>query len=237
MNMLEKIIRKVRTLKLLGLVNLTLLSIFFLNCNNVDVTTPDDITIDTKHVGMVEGRVTSAAIQNNNLVYVGYSGAKVEIINTSFSVTSLINGTYSIDNVPAGSYNIEAGPSSFGSYWSDVVSATIVKQTTTKASDHQLVPNSSNQILYGKAYQSDRITPLANMTVKLHVAVRPNMDPGTVKASTVTSFDGSFAFYRGNNDFVITANGNKLVFIDSGVDYIILSGSRNEIVRKNIYLP
>lgn len=235
--MLEIIIRKVRTLKVVGIVNLTVLSICFLNCSNVDVTTPDEITIDTKHVGMVEGRVTSGAIQNNNLVFVGYSGARIEILNTNFSTTSLTNGTYSIDNVPAGSYNIEAGPSSFGSYWSDVVSVTIVKQTTTRASDHQLVPNSSNQILYGKAYQSDKITPLPNMTVKLHVAVRPNMDPGTVKSSTVTSLDGSFAFYRGNNDFVITANGKKLIFIDSSRDYIILSGSGNELVRKNIYLP
>lgn len=235
--MLQLTMTKVQSFKLLGVVSLSLLSICSINCNKVDVTTPDDITIDLKHVGMVEGRVTSAAIQNNNLVYVGYSGARVEIANTSFSTTSLTNGTYSIDNVPAGSYNIEAVPSSFGSYWSDVVPATIVKQITIRAPDHQLVPNSTNQILYGKAYQSDKITPLANMTLKLHVAVRPNMDPGTVKSSTVTSFDGSFAFYRGNNDFVITANGKKLIFINSGVDYIILSGSRNEIVRKNIYLP
>lgn len=235
--MQKLIMMKSRSFKLLGVILLSLLSICSINCNKVNVTTPDDITIDTKHVGMVEGRVTSAAIQNNNLVYVGHSGARVEILNTSFTTTSLTNGTYSVDNVPAGSYNIEAAPSSFGSYWSDVVTATIVKQSTTRAPDHQLVPNSSNQILYGKAYQSDRITPLGNVTIRLHVAVRPNMDPGTVKASTVTSFDGSFAFYRGNNDFVITANNKKLVFIDSGVDYIILSGSRNEVVRKNIYLP
>jgi hypothetical protein len=208
------------------------------SCNKVDVTTPDDITIDTKHVGMIEGRVTKPIISNNQLSFQGYSGASVQVTGTDLKSTSLSDGVYSIDNVPAGSYNVKATPVDFN-YKSSTVSVTVVKQVTNRAPDNQLTPASNNQILYGRVYLADKSSAAGGKLVNLcRVAYSGGTPiPGAIDASTTTSSDGSYAFYHNYNDFMVTGEGKKLRQMSNGLEIMGLTGTGFEVARKDLYIP
>ncbi len=235
---LERIIQKTRTIGRKVLIGAALVgSLYLENCSKVDITTPSNITIDIKSVGMVTGKVTVPIIENNKLSYAGFPNADVIIAGTDFKTKSLLSGDYAIDNVPAGAYNISASESSYN-YKKDVVSAIVIKQKTNIAPDHKLTPiGLTNQILYGRALKADKSTPLANQEVRIHVMTYPNSGAGTFVGSTISSSDGSYAFYHGYNGYVLIANGKQLKFTDTNFNYIILSSTGNELTNKNVYEP
>ena len=193
----------------------------FVNGCNIGVSGDLEVEHDVARLGMIQGRVTVATIQNNVIVWAGYSGAKVTVEGTSFSTSSLQGGTYAIDGIPTGSYDVTATGALYD-YSSDVQSVVVKTLSNSIVPDHQLEPWLGNLtgsvILYGKIYSQNGITPFGNQSVTLHrAAYRPSTGdyfPGTVEGTTVTNSDGSYAFYTGGLNLMLTTSGSTIWFMN-----------------------
>lgn len=193
----------------------------FVNGCNIGVSGDLEVEHDIARLGMIQGRVTVATIQNNMIAWVGYSGATVTVEGTSFSTSSLQGGTYAIDKIPTGSYNVTATGVLYD-YASDVQSVVVRTLSNSIVPDHQLEPGIGNLtgsvILYGKIYSQNGITPFGNQTVTLHRAAyntsTGNYFPGTVEGTTVTNSDGSYAFYTGLFNRMLTTSGSTIWFMN-----------------------
>ncbi len=216
------------------------------NCSKVDVTTPDEIDVDTKHIGMIEGKVAVPKISDNRITYVGKEGIEVIIDETKFKTFTIGGGTYSIDNIPSGSYMVKANPKqNLYGYDSGQRPVTVVKQDVVNVGQINLIPNGSNpqghtDIIYGLAldksgnrYSNKRITMNegANSTNR-------------EIASTVTSSDGSYAFYNPYS-YVSSGISPPLKFTSQDGDFTVDGQSSpscrldwiiNGLVNKNIRL-
>ncbi len=212
----------------------------------VDVTTPDDITIDPKHVGMIKGRVIAPQIGEGNKVYdMGISGIEIELWKddekTNFKTNSISDGEYSIDNIPAGSYNVKAnynprfdheGLGKNLNYGSDTAPITVIKQKVTQVKDSRIFPGylSKKQILYGKIYEEDKATPFANERVFLHGAdfgcSAPTLD------EILTSSNGSYAFYVGPRRYCMTGSNIIIRFMDGNISSEIM---KDGLHKKDAY--
>jgi|GEM_PF-3677677 len=221
----------------------------------VDITTPDDITIDPKHVGMVEGRVIIRNIENNEIVYKGYNGATVVLEEPEgehiAKTTSITEGVYAFDNIPAGSYNVLSATCWVltvpYSSW-DRKPVVVEKQKTTTAGDLELV---EYPILHGIIFYTDKTTPLANKHVDLYYFQDYDYEgnaKGQYMYSTTTSQDGRYAFKRYSTrisnwyptKFFLKTPEGKLFFFDTEEEQSSHiengSGGPFNIVQKNLYL-
>ena len=180
-----------------------LTSAFYFTCSQkVHVTTPDDITIDPKHTGMITGRVTVPEIgSDNQIIYKGIEKAGVIIEGTDFKTITVSEGIYSIDNIPAGTYNVVGNASITGVdgkwlylYTGATKPVTVLKQQTITVPDIELNPtNWRTSIVYGKVYYKDG-------GIYGGKEISMNDDHLSRKiASTITSSDGSYAFYNAFN--------------------------------------
>ena len=192
--------------------------------------------------GAVTGKVTIPVVDNNKIAYQGLNGATVEISNTDYNVQTPTDGSYSIDGIPSGNYNIKASPPFVNllDYGSETKSTTVINESITIVSDFRLTPSctSLKQILYGKVYNNDKSTPLSNKAINLHVAsFPPPLSPGTIKSTTTTSSDASYAFQIGSNTYMLTSSGTTLKFIDTDLDFISVGSGLCGLIYRDIYVP
>jgi len=204
----------------------TLAAISFADCQKTSINTPDDITIDPKHVGMVYGKAVSAEISpQNEITFSGYEGAQISILkpnseNTGFRATSVSGGVYAIDNIPTGSYNVRGcGPRSKCDYEPAIVSS----QQQYEVSDLVAAINRRDKegIIYGKVKKQDGL-PYANKIIELWDANRTDSGtfPARKEASTTTSSDGSYAFYFEYDEYYLKSpEGNLKVGNWSPIGY------------------
>lgn len=180
------------------------------------MTTPDDITIDTKHVGMINGRAVSAKISpGNEITFSGYEGASIMVLDpnyksTGFKIGSASGGVYAIDNIPTGSYNVRGcGPSSIP--LCDYESAVVSSQQSYKVSDlvvtidKTIANRDKDAILYGTLFDTNN-QPLPGKKLELW----HNFDYKK-EGETITSREGKFAFYielDNANRYVRCSDGN-----------------------------
>lgn len=200
----------------------------------VKIEIDDPIEIDPTHIGMIMGRVFSAEIINYAIVYNGYEGARVYILDTDFETTTISEGVYSIDNIPAGSYNVKAcWPCGAGTAY-DTKPVTVIKQETTTVADLKLI---LDDILHGKIYESDKITAFGNKEISLYGGTS---DPWQKLYTMMTSSDGSYIFYRQKEGegsmevFSMKNSGVVIKFIDTDSEKIFIRQHHN-IVRVDAY--
>ncbi len=197
---IEKILSKTKNIGRRFLVGIALTSALSFNgCQQkVDITTPDDITVDPKHVGMIEGRAFSASISTKNqIVFSGYEGAEIRVLKpnyeyTDFKTTSISEGVYAIDNIPTGSYNIMGcGP---GTGWvgdppCDYEPAVVSSQQSYKVSDLVVTIDKADKdaIFYGTLFENNQPSVGRKLELWLNDIEK--------RGETTTSSTGDFAFY------------------------------------------
>jgi hypothetical protein len=211
----------------MGLTRLSLAGLLFLllvacpgGDHQITVDGDVDVNVGTQSIGLIQGRVTVATVENNTIAWAGFSGATVSVQGTPFSTSSLGGGIYAIDRVPAGSHNVVASmPAGSHTYSSGAQAVVVLPQSVSTVPDHQLVPVCTaqlNLILHGRVYWQDGVTPFATRTVRLHSASRNSStgeySPGTLKATTVTNTDGSFAFHTGLTNLLLATSGYTIRF-------------------------
>ncbi|MFH1326569.1 MAG: carboxypeptidase-like regulatory domain-containing protein [archaeon] len=160
-----------------------------------NVTSPDEITIDPKHVGMLRGILKGSEIQGNQLIYRGLEGWTVIVenhVNFREKTKTIAEGFYSMDNVPAGSYDVSALSVSG---ITDVKPITVPKQQVVTVPDLKLLFDS---ILMGKLFQQDKTTPFANKAIQLY-----DVTHGCNIYYTKTDPDGSYLFKRNSSSGMI----------------------------------
>ncbi len=211
-----------------------------------DGTKYDESSGDCYYGGMITGNVVVPKIGNdNNIIYPGIQGAKVEIENTSYSTTTVSQGTYSISDIIEGAYNVKASDPSYGSKYSasQAKPVVVLPQGLSTVDNLVMMPNyaSDEQIIHGKVYYNDLVTPLANTEVKLYIAAynttTHEYQPGTYQASTITSSDGSYAFYHAANEYLLTYNGNELYRTDYPSQTVLALESIDGIAEFSFYVP
>jgi len=195
------------------------------------VNVPDEF--DLKHVGAVKGVLTVARIRNNRVVYEPQGNMLVRIDETKFSTRTGSDGTYFIDNIPTGRYDVLANdlPDSdpqhhvkeaLTGYHTGSGSATIEKQITNKGPDFSLDPDGSKvpqtSILYGRAWGKNGEAYAGRKIAMI------DEYPVREIASTITSSDGSFAFY---NPFAYVSGIRTNLRIESQEGPLILAGQNN----------
>jgi hypothetical protein len=209
------------------------ISFFFSGCSKVDVTTPDDVnvTIDTRNVGMIQGRVLGSKSEAYTVVWEGLSGVLVEIEGTDFETRTVTGGVYSIDSIPSGSYNVTA---SKGYSRTDTKPVTVIKQQVTTVEDLKLV---LEPVLMGRIFQQDKATPFANKQITLYGG---SMDPWEKMHSITTSTDGLYLFSREKQGsgvkewFEVKSEGYTLYFMDTNKNTAKIP-YKYDIIEKNLY--
>ena len=184
------------------LIGATGLELILSSCSQkVNVSTPGDITIDSKHVGTIQGRVVSAVPYNNQVVWsLGIEGITVTIEDMTFKVKTIAEGNYIIDNVPARAYNILGNWEDIRhSYGKDKQPVLVKKQETVIAPDLKISPISlEDSIIYGKVfYENGYVYSNKKISINnINGWETPNVPiPGRECSSTITSSDGSYALY------------------------------------------
>jgi len=207
----------------------SVLTIFLINSCDLTTTVDGDLKLehDITRTGMITGKVTVATVENNTIVWTPFEGAIVQIEGTDFSTSSLQGGIYAIDQIPTGSYNVSASiPPGNYDYSSDIKSAIVEAQKTTTVPDHQLEPSMYKQILHGKIYREDGVTPFGNQTVYVcrpqYNTTTKQYSPGEHLGTTVTNTDGSYAFYGSSGNKMLSTSGYTIWFMDP--DSPILGG-------------
>jgi len=231
---IERLFNKTKNLSKKIFYGFGLTTVLLIGSCKIEVPSDVEITTDTKHVGMIIGNVTVPRILNNRITYEGFPYADVSIDGTNFSTKSLSNGSYAFDNISAGVYEIYARKLMSG-YIGNRVSVIAIKQTTISAPDHKLTPNSDNQIIFGKFFRINKSTPIANQEIRIYTMMGSG-GPGTLRETTISSSDGSYAFYHGYNNYVLTSGGKQLKFTDTNLNYIIFNFG-DEVTNKDIYEP
>ena len=236
---LENIIQKTKSFGRKALLApLLISSLSFVGCSQkVNVTTPSDITIDIKHVGMIKGRVISPEIENNQVVFNGLENAFVYLLNTEFETKTVSDGFYSIDNIPAGSYSVRSCYNCYSSAPNDTKPVTVIKQQVANVEDLNLI---AYPILRGKIFQTDKTTPFANKRITLIGSNTGDAFLWELMGSTTTSPDGSYAIDREDNwgnikkFFQVKTDGHNVLFKDTDQSQEFIPEDYN-IVSKDLY--
>ncbi|MBI3622902.1 hypothetical protein HY212_02365 [Candidatus Pacearchaeota archaeon] len=217
-------------------------------CNKNTVNVPDDIIIDTKHIGSIEGGVYTPYAENSHVVWKGVKGAEVEILKTNFRTTTLIGGKYSIDSLPDAAYEVKA---SLGAHNPDTVSVVVEKQDKTTADSLKLTPVRRDEwILYGTILNADG-NPARNQEIDIFQSNLSLFDnrcdhlkdyPGSRVATFRTNPQGEYAIQDLMNMlytvYFQTKAGKRLNF-NNGTTCIENgnSGLNQPINERNLYIP
>jgi len=186
--------------------------LFLMNCeSNIDVDGDLDLTHDTKHVGMVEGKVQKAVLDEGRLNYVGAENFNVWIKKdgqTVIELKTVFDGLYSADELKTGTYEITTGNLIYWTY--EKTSVTIRQQETSNVQTIKIKPKygNSNCILYGKAYWNNG-TLYANeeLTWKGRSFDQHN-------ATIRTSPSGDYAFGWYSDGYLMTSPEGDLIIED-----------------------
>jgi hypothetical protein len=210
-------------------------------CSKVDVTTPDDITIDPKSIGSIAGKVIFPVIEGNFIVYRGVDETWVKLDNTDYKTKTLYDGTYSFTDVSAKSYTIVADRIyiNYGYHGPAKQTVTVIEQKTIIVPDLIMLPT-SNGIIHGIVYDYNK-NPYANKTIML---VAKLTTAPTILASTTTSNRGEYAFYNPDyysgytwGPFAFQNKEKKELTIGNRTDPRFDSGFIKGMMAEDLFVP
>jgi PKD repeat protein len=160
----------------------------------------DEISITvivTVAVGKIHGRVVTPYFIDNQLDYRGpeegtsfTGGVIITLEGTEIETTTSFDGHFAIDAVPEGIYTMKVGqtyPCEEVNWWASA-RIVVTAQTDTEVPELKLNPGRHVLMLYGKVYDRDSITPVANKLIRLVDNI------GNQRGELITSNDGSYAF-------------------------------------------